>query len=308
MSAGYPNAVWYPASSNNYSGANRPYSNPINKIIIHVTQGSWSATVNWFENPNAQVSAHYVVRSSDGQVAQSVSEQNIAWHADNWTYNQISVGIEHEGYIDDSSWFTDAMYQSSARVSAYLCDKYSIPADRNHIIGHNEVPGSDHQDPGPYWDWNLYMRYVSGYDGPSTSGNGGYSQVVDNASSSRFYASGKWGYANWNPQHYYWNYRYTTPKKNSDAAYFKIRIPQTGNYAVYARWPANARYNPSVPYGIKTTSGLKWVNVNQTRNGGSWVLLGTFNLAAGDDNKVLISRWTSAKGYIIADAVKVVQR
>ena len=73
MAAGeYPGSTFYPASSSNYSAASRPASDPINKIIIHVTQGSWAGAINWFQDPKAQVSAHYTVRSSDGAVGQSV--------------------------------------------------------------------------------------------------------------------------------------------------------------------------------------------------------------------------------------------
>ena len=67
--------------------ASRPASNPTNKIIVHVTQGSWAGAINWFEDPKAQVSAHYTVRSSGGAVGQSVREKDIAWHAGNWSYN-----------------------------------------------------------------------------------------------------------------------------------------------------------------------------------------------------------------------------
>ena len=88
MAAGdYPGSTLYPASSRNYSVASRPASNPINKIIVHVTQGSWAGAINWFEDPKAQVSAHYTVRSSGGAVGQSVREKDIAWHAGNWSYN-----------------------------------------------------------------------------------------------------------------------------------------------------------------------------------------------------------------------------
>jgi N-acetyl-anhydromuramyl-L-alanine amidase AmpD len=161
------------ANFNNYTAADRPNSNPINKIIIHVTQGSWASAINWFQDPSAGASSHYIVRSADGFVCESVLEKDIAWHAGNWPYNQTSVGIEHEGYISDPSWFTDAMYDSSAQLSAYLCYKYGIPADRAHIIGHSEVPdpynpgrygGVDHHtDPGGYWSWDKYMSYVAYY-------------------------------------------------------------------------------------------------------------------------------------------------
>ena len=158
--ASKPPVVWYPAHSNNYTGANRPRSHRITRVVIHVTQGSWSSAVNWFQNPAAGVSAHYTVRSRDGKIAQSVSDINIAYHAGNWTYNQHSIGIEHEGYINNKSWFTPEMYRSSAKLTAFVCRRYGIPIDRRHIIGHNEVPGADHTDPGQWWWWSYYMRRV----------------------------------------------------------------------------------------------------------------------------------------------------
>ncbi len=165
---GYEEAVWYPASDyGNYTAADRPSSNPVDKIVVHATEGSYESAMNWFQDPTSGVSAHYTVRSSDGVVGQSVSEMNIAHHAGNWEYNQTSVGIEHEGYVSDPSWYTDAMYQSSAQVGAHLVNTYGIPVDRKHIIGHDEVPGATHTDPGPYWDWDLYLAYVQDYAGAS---------------------------------------------------------------------------------------------------------------------------------------------
>jgi len=164
--ADYSGATWYGASSYNYTAANRPSSNRIDKIVVHVTQGSWSSAINAFQNSTHQASAHYTVRSSDGFVGQSVREKDIAWHAGNWPYNQTSIGIEHEGYVSNPRWFTDAMYRSSAKLSASLAKKYGIPIDRRHIIGHVEVPyPNTHYDPGRYWDWNKYMSLVRQYAG-----------------------------------------------------------------------------------------------------------------------------------------------
>lgn len=164
----YRGSTWWGASSRNYTNASRPPR--IDKIIVHVAQGSYTGTLNWFRDSRAQASAHYTV-GSRGQVGQSVKEADIAWHAGWWSYNKTSVGIEHEGYVSDPDWFTNAMYNSSARLSAYLCKKYRIPVDRDHIIGHNEVPGCPgagggeycHTDPGRYWSWGRYMDLVRSY-------------------------------------------------------------------------------------------------------------------------------------------------
>ena len=151
------------AAPSNFSPANRAKDFPIRYIVIHTTQGSWSSAINWFQNPAAHVSAHYVVRSSDGNIAQVVLLKDIAWHAGNSTYNEQGIGIEHEGFIEDAAWYTDAMYKSSAALTRSLCQKYHIPMDRAHIIGHYEIKPqrNKHTDPGPLWDWKKYMKYVN---------------------------------------------------------------------------------------------------------------------------------------------------
>ncbi|WP_274917689.1 N-acetylmuramoyl-L-alanine amidase [Streptomyces sp. WZ-12] len=156
----YPGAQWVPASITNYTPANRPTSHPIQMVIVHVTQETFPDTLMLFGRPGYRASAHYTVRSDDGFVAQSVRERDVAWHAGNTRYNWHSIGVEHEGRIDEPKWFTGALYEHSAALTAAICHRYRIPVDRQHIIGHHEVPGSDHTDPGPLWDWPRYMRLV----------------------------------------------------------------------------------------------------------------------------------------------------
>ncbi|MGW1230764.1 N-acetylmuramoyl-L-alanine amidase [Streptomyces sp. NPDC001515] len=157
----YPTAHWAPASASNYTVSSRPSAYPVQYVIIHVTQETFSDTVAIFQNPAKQVSAHYVVRSSDGYIDQCVREKDIAWHAGNWDYNTRSIGIEHEGYVDRPAYFTNALYEKSALLTASICDRYGIPKDRAHILAHSQVPGSDHTDPGTHWDWVRYIRLVN---------------------------------------------------------------------------------------------------------------------------------------------------
>jgi N-acetyl-anhydromuramyl-L-alanine amidase AmpD len=156
----HPFAEWQPATPSNFTVAERPWSYRVDRVIIHVTQTAFTGTLAIFQNPAKQVSAHYVVRSADGHIAQCVREADIAWHAGNWDYNTRSIGIEHEGWVDKPAYFTEAMYQESAKLTAGICGRYGIPRDRTHIVGHYEVPGTDHTDPGPYWDWERYLRMV----------------------------------------------------------------------------------------------------------------------------------------------------
>lgn len=289
--------VWAPADPNNYTAADRPNDYPIRYVVIHTTQSSYASALNWFQNPAAGVSAHYVVRSSDGQITQVVSEKNITYHAGNWDYNTQSIGIEHEGYVSNGTWYTDAMYRSSAALTRSICLRYNIPMDRTHIIGHAEVPGADHTDPGPYWNWTYYMQLVKGW-----------STTIDNTTAGRFTASSAWLSSTYNTAGYGTDYRYTTPKFVNDASWFKANLPTTANYEVFVWYPSDPGYNSSTPFVISTTSGNQVVRVNQQTLGGQWVSLGTFNLAAGDYDVVGVSRYTNTPGYIVADAVKLVQR
>ncbi|CAN5529299.1 hypothetical protein BH24ACT22_BH24ACT22_08930 [soil metagenome] len=160
--ADYPRSVWRKAASSNFTGSNREASYNINRVIIHVAQGSYSGTINWFQTSGASVSAHYVV-SRKGGISQCVRNKGIAWHAGNWSYNCHSIGIEHAGYVSNPGSFTRRMYRASARLTAWCCKRHHIPISRRRIIGHNQVPGSDHTDPGRYWDWNKYIRFVKYY-------------------------------------------------------------------------------------------------------------------------------------------------
>lgn len=133
-----------------------------------------------------------------------------------------------------------------------------------------------------------------------------YSQVVDNATDKRFAASKGWRATAADGQRYGKNYRVARPAKRGAAA-FKVRIPKTGRYVVYSRWPANRRHNDATAIGVRTTAGMKWSRVNQRANGGKWVRLGVYRMAAGDRYSVRVSRRAKGNRYVVADAVKVVE-
>jgi N-acetyl-anhydromuramyl-L-alanine amidase AmpD/methionine-rich copper-binding protein CopC len=175
----YPLAKWVPAPSANH------YTDGYGKklVVIHDMEGYYAATVSYFQTETGS-SVHYCLNSrqdnaSDspaGEVTQMVEEQYYAWHA--VCLNKYSLGIEHEGWVSNPAWFTDDMYLSSAKLVKYMCDKYNIPKDRNHVIAHGEWQNNDwvnwmaanfpaitpscnnHTDPGKYWDWPFYMQLI----------------------------------------------------------------------------------------------------------------------------------------------------
>jgi N-acetyl-anhydromuramyl-L-alanine amidase AmpD len=132
----------------------------IDRIIIHITQGSFKSAVSWFKMPESKVSSHFLV-SQAGEVVQMVELHNIAWHAT--PFNTRSIGIEHEGFYDyngKTTKFTKEQYLASARLVKELALKFNIPLDREHIIGHREVPGVTKTCPGYAWDWDYYMNLL----------------------------------------------------------------------------------------------------------------------------------------------------
>ncbi|WEH38134.1 N-acetylmuramoyl-L-alanine amidase [Streptomyces sp. NBC_01218] len=153
-------ARWARASPANYTVPGGVAPRRVDRVVVHVTQQTFTQTIGIFQNPANRVSVHYLVRSGDGYTVQCVRERDIAWHAGAWDHNVRSIGIEHEGWVDRPEYFTAAMYERSARLTADICDRHGIPRDRTHIIGHYEVPGTDHTDPGPLWDWDRYLGLV----------------------------------------------------------------------------------------------------------------------------------------------------
>jgi hypothetical protein len=179
-SADYAPAIWNPAASCNYSSRNGV---AVSAVTVHTVQGSYAGCISWFQNCNAGVSAHYVIRSSDGQVTQMVLESNKAWHVG--SENPYTIGIEHEGFVNDPSWYTQAMYQSSSNLVKDICNSgYGINPLRTHygpsctgsssqcqlggcirVKGHQHFPNQTHSDPGPNWNWTLYYQLIN--DNPS---------------------------------------------------------------------------------------------------------------------------------------------
>jgi hypothetical protein len=151
----------------NHDKADRPAQGDIDYLVVHDVEGYWEGATSLVRDPK-YVSWHYSLRSSDGHVAQHLRTRDVGWHAGNWFVNAKSVGLEHEGFLAaPDAWYTEAMYRSSARLVRYLAAKYDIPLDRQHILGHDNVPGTVpalipgmHTDPGPYWDWAHYFRLL----------------------------------------------------------------------------------------------------------------------------------------------------
>ncbi|MEM9455890.1 MAG: peptidoglycan recognition family protein [Myxococcota bacterium] len=152
----YPLAVAFvPAHASNYTANG---ITDVEYVVVHTMQGYYAGSMSWFQNPSANVSAHYVMRSEDGEITQMVRHADRAWHVGG--SNAVALGIEHEGFIAEPQWYTWETYRSSAQLARWLCDEHGLPIDREHVVGHVELPNQTHTDPGALWDWELYMALV----------------------------------------------------------------------------------------------------------------------------------------------------
>lgn len=296
----YPGAKWVAANSRNYTKSTRPSTYPINYWVNHVTQGSYAGTISWFQNASSAVSTHYVARSSDGELTQMVKHKDVAWHAGNWSYNTWSLGIEHEGYIDNPAWFTDAMYTASAACCKYACENgTTILKDRVHILGHNEVPGATHTDPGAYWNWDKYMALVTGTSSTFET------VIVDNANAG-FAASGEWSTGTSSVDRYGADYRYSSTGNSggADLATWNLNVPASASdWEVSVWYSQGTNRSTAAPYSVNHAAGTNSFAVNQQNGGGQFRVLGTFSINAGTGSVTLSDN--AASGYVvIADAVR----
>lgn len=117
-------------------------------IVLHTMAGSLRGTDYWFANPNSQVSSHYGI-GNNGEIHQYVQENNSAWangrvKNPRWKLikpginpNLYTISIEHEGY--DLFKAPQTLKFVSGAMIRDICVRYSIPMDREHIIGHYEI-------------------------------------------------------------------------------------------------------------------------------------------------------------------------
>jgi cell wall-associated NlpC family hydrolase len=129
-----------------------------------------------------------------------------------------------------------------------------------------------------------------------------YHQVVDNATEGRFDAPG-WQTGPASDNTVGEDYAYADAS-DAGPARFTVDIPETGYYAVYARWPGGQDLTEAASFSVDTASGVQSKTINQRSDAGLWVLLGVHQMEQGERG-IQISR-SSADGRVAADAVLVV--
>lgn len=182
------------ASPANYGGS----FGPCIGVVIHSTGGGassveneYSATKNWFQDANAQVSAHRVVGGGRfSEVALSVHDNDQAWHCREENSRRRGIEIAHGDERDNPFWattpYTDFQYDATAELIVrwniedekrgwkwplILLTRDQAAAIRPGIVFHRDTPPGirdGKRDPTPPFDsvklidaisrWNTKLR------------------------------------------------------------------------------------------------------------------------------------------------------
>jgi hypothetical protein len=165
--------LWVPAHSDNYS-----HRRDVDwlALVIHTPEedaDDFEGTPAWFQNPAAGASTHFYVDSdgdvyqmvplSEGSYGQGVRQFNRVWKGAQgqvapWlpttsgvlhNYNWHCLGIEVEGRAASipPRGHSNAQWTSLVTLCRYLCERYRISINRDHIVGHYEI-ANHKSDPG----------------------------------------------------------------------------------------------------------------------------------------------------------------
>jgi len=127
-------------------------------VILHKTLGYMPWTLQWLQNPSAQVSAQYLI-TKKGEIHQLVADEDMAWHAGRVYYpstrakavmlktswgsyvnpNKYSIGIENEALANDK--WTPEQLKANAWLYKKLRDdpKVAFDGGSESFITHKDV-------------------------------------------------------------------------------------------------------------------------------------------------------------------------
>lgn len=138
------NGIAWIGSPNHYNGRNGYH---VDHITLHIMVGRLTGTDSVFQSSGSAASAHYGI-DGNGTIHQYVDESNGSWSDANYTSNNSTVSIEHEGGMAGIPC-TQACMDASAALCADIARRYGwdhLWHDRlnGNIWLHREIPGTDH--------------------------------------------------------------------------------------------------------------------------------------------------------------------
>ena len=107
-------------------------------IVIHYVGNPGSTAQgnrDYFDSPTTEVSSHFIV-GLEGEILQCLPLAEKSAASNHRNSDTISIETSHP---DETGKFTDVTYASLVRLTAYLCDRFSL--DTDDVIRHYDVTG-----------------------------------------------------------------------------------------------------------------------------------------------------------------------
>lgn len=136
-------------------------------VVLHIMEGTMEAALSWFNDPQSEASSHYGL-GKDGRIWQFVNEADAAWcngdvQEPDWPLlipevnpNLYTISIEHEGKTGEP--WTEAMFLADVWLIRQIVQRWNIPVDRDHVIGHYRLNAVDRVNcPGTGLPWERLM-------------------------------------------------------------------------------------------------------------------------------------------------------
>ena len=133
---------------------------PVSLLVLHYTgMESGAAALDRMRNPDAQVSAHYMVEE-DGRVFRMIEEDRRAWHAgvSEWMgitdVNSASIGIEivNGGHDFGLPEFPDVQINALIPLCKRIIVDHNIQPQG--VVGHSDIVPNRKGDPGEKFPWS----------------------------------------------------------------------------------------------------------------------------------------------------------
>lgn len=107
------------------------------QVVIHwfgSKESTLASTDSYFQRPGG-TSAHYGIE--DNKVHQYVKEEHVAYAVGNLSRNRETISIEHSANLTRNA--SEETYKTSGQLVREICQRHSIPIDREHIIQHKQI-------------------------------------------------------------------------------------------------------------------------------------------------------------------------
>lgn len=163
----YPGATWWNHSPNS---SPRRATDKIEYFVVHhaATTASVSSLQSRFMSTNDRnVSPNWLI-GADGSVSEIVPPDKFrAWTSGAFDYKAVTV--ETQNTSGEPNWgISEESHVAIAKAVAWASKRYGFPIDRNHVIGHKEVPGAATACPGPSMNLEKIVQYAIEFAKPTT--------------------------------------------------------------------------------------------------------------------------------------------